>query len=108
MLKIKHMLWTLSTFRKFESVPFDNFKLGAAWRYCFIHLPVFIENLFVDELQGTKFEFEANDTRGWPRVFRVAYSGPKMDVLRIFSQRQWMALLVTYVRYQHRKRQEGK
>lgn len=70
--EMKHILWTLSTFPKLESVSFGNFRLGAAWRYCFIHFPVVNENPFVNELQGTKFELETNDTRGWSRVFRVA------------------------------------
>ncbi|ODM15140.1 hypothetical protein SI65_09379 [Aspergillus cristatus] len=77
---IKRMFQTLSSFPALESVSFDNFTLGVVRRDYFIHFPVVTENPFVDESQGTKFEFASNNTRGWPRVFRVAYSGPKMDV----------------------------
>lgn len=77
---IKRMFQTLSSFPALESVSFDDFTLGVVRRDYFIHFPVVIGNPFVDELQGAKFEFASNNTRGWPRVFRVAYSDPKMDV----------------------------
>ena len=78
---IKQMLRTLSTsFPVLESVSFDCIRLGVTMRRdYFIYFPVPVENPFVDEEQG-KFEFGTKNTRGWPRVSRVAYSGPKMDV----------------------------
>lgn len=75
---IKQMFSTLSTFRELESVEFDNIRLGVRWRHHFINFPAIAENPFVDESQGNKFDFSVDNRK--LKVWRVAYSGPKMDV----------------------------
>ena len=71
---VRRMFQTLSnSFPALEAVSFRGLASGLT-RGDFIHFPVVSDNPFVDESQGTKFEYASNHPRGWSRNLYVAYS----------------------------------